>query len=66
MRANTPEKCAANVDIATKSTYLALVGNAAQLTGEALKINPADGSLLSGGEAAKLWSREYQRGWEVA
>jgi predicted dehydrogenase len=66
IRANAPQKCAANVDIATKSTFLALVGNVAQLTGEVLKINPSDGSLLSGGAAAKIWSREYQRGWEVA
>ena len=66
IRANTPEKCAANVDIATKSTFLPLVGNIAQTTGEVLKIDPESGSLVSGGEAAKLWGRAYEPGWEVA
>ena len=65
IRANDPGRCAANVDIATKSTYLALVGNVAQLSGEVVKVDPSTGALLSGGAAAKLWGREYQPGWEV-
>ena len=66
IRSNTPGKCAANVDIATKSSYLALMGNIAQTTGEVLKVDSGTGALLSGGESAGLWSREYARGWEIA
>ena len=66
IRANAPDKCAANVDIGTKSTFLALMGNIADTTREVLKVDPNTGALLSGGESAKLWSREYEKGWEVA
>ena len=65
IRAATPDRCSANIDVATKSTYLALVGNVAQLSGEVVKVDSATGALLSGGGAAKLWGREYQPGWEV-
>ena len=66
IRANDPMMARANAEVGTKSTFLALAGNVAQLTGEALSICPKTGKLLSGGEAAKLWGREYAKGWEVA
>lgn len=66
IRANDPLKACAHADIAVKSTYLALAANVAQLSGETLKTCPSTGRLLSGGEAAKLWGREYAKGWEVA
>ena len=44
----------------------ALMGNIAQTTGEVLKVDSGTGDLLSGGEASKLWGREYAKGWEVA
>lgn len=65
IRSNRPAAAHSNADIGTKSTYISLVGNVSQLTGETLKICPKTGRLLSGGEAAKLWSREYAKGWEV-
>ena len=66
IRANDPKLARAHAEIATKSTFLALAGNVAQTTGEALKIDPVTGRLLSGGAAANLWGREYEKGWEVA
>lgn len=66
IRANDQFKARANAEIAVKSTFLALSGNVAQLSGETLKLCPKTGALLSGGEAAKIWSREYAKGWEVA
>ena len=65
IRANDPKLARAHAEVATKSTFLALAGNVSQLSGETLKVSPSTGALLSGGAAAKLWSREYAEGWEV-
>lgn len=65
IRAADPLAARAHADIGTKSTFLSLAANVAQTTGETLKICPTTGKLLSGGEAAKLWSREYEKGWEL-
>ena len=65
IRAKTPQAAVANADIGVKSTYLALVGNISQLTGEALKIDPANGRPVGSKAAEALWSREYAKGWEL-
>ena len=65
IRANAPEKAAANADIGTKSTMLALLGNISQTTGEAIRVDPATGRMLNRGAAENLWSRVYAKGWEV-
>ncbi|MGN0832075.1 MAG: Gfo/Idh/MocA family protein [Kiritimatiellia bacterium] len=67
IRERNQRLCRANAEIAVKSTYLPLVGNIAQLTGELLKVDPATGRLLGASAAARnLWGREYAKGWEVA
>jgi hypothetical protein len=43
---------------------LVQLGNIAQRTGRALKIDPSNGHILNDKEAMKLWSREYEKGWE--
>ncbi len=48
-----------------KSTLLCHLGNIAWRTGEPLKINPANGRILNNKKAMKLWSREYEKGWEM-
>ncbi len=55
-----------NSDIVSghQSTLLVQLGNIAQRTGRTLNINPANGHILDDKEAMKLWSREYQPGWE--
>jgi predicted dehydrogenase len=47
-----------------QSTLLVQLGNIAQRTGRALKIDPSNGRILNDADAMKLWSREYEKGWE--
>ena len=47
-----------------QSTLLAQLGNIAQRSGRALKIDPTNGHILDDPEAAKLWTRDYEPGWE--
>ncbi len=47
-----------------QSTLLVQLGNIAQRTGRALKVDPSNGHILNDKEAMKLWSREYEKGWE--
>ncbi|MBC8004554.1 MAG: Gfo/Idh/MocA family oxidoreductase [Verrucomicrobia bacterium] len=48
-----------------KSTLLVQLGNIAQRVGRSLEINPENGHILKDNEASKLWSREYEKGWEM-
>ncbi len=48
-----------------KSTLLLQLGNIAQRTGRSLDINPENGHILKDKHANKLWTREYQKGWEL-
>jgi predicted dehydrogenase len=47
-----------------QSTLLVQLGNIAQRTGLTLNTDPKNGHILNNKEASKLWSREYQPGWE--
>jgi len=55
-----------NADILSghKSTLLVQLGNIAQRTGHTLNINPVNGHIQNDPVSEKLWSREYQPGWE--
>lgn len=55
-----------NADITSghKSTLLVQLGNIAQRTGHTLNIDPSNGHILNDPDAQKLWSREYEKGWE--
>lgn len=57
---------ALNSDILSghKSTLLCQLGNIAQRSGSALNIDPANGHILNNPAAQKLWSRDYEKGWE--
>jgi len=46
------------------STLLVQLGNICQQTGESLAIDPKNGHILKNKAANKLWSREYEKGWE--
>ncbi len=48
-----------------KSTLLVQLGNIAQRTGRSLDIDPSNGHIIHDREAGKLWSREYEKGWEM-
>ena len=47
-----------------RSTLLCHLGNIAHRTGRSLRCDPKDGRIVGDGEATKLWSREYEKGWE--
>lgn len=56
---------ASDIDSGHKSTLLVQLGNIAQRTGNSLDVNPANGHILNNRDAMKLWSREYEKGWEM-
>ncbi len=57
---------ALNSDILSghQSTLLVQLGNIAQRTGRTLNIDASNGRILHDKDAMKLWSREYEKGWE--
>lgn len=46
------------------STLLGQLGNIAHRTGRTLRIDQANGHIIGDPEASKLWTRDYQPGWE--
>jgi predicted dehydrogenase len=56
---------ASDIDSGHKSTLLVQLGNIAQRMGRSLTCNPANGHILKDREAMKLWSRAYEKGWEM-
>ena len=48
-----------------KSTLLPQLGNIAYRTGRAINCDPSNGHIKNDSEATKLWSREYEKGWEM-
>jgi predicted dehydrogenase len=48
----------------TKSTLLCHLGNIAYRTGQMIKCDASNGKILNDPAAMKMWSREYQPGWE--
>jgi predicted dehydrogenase len=48
-----------------KSTLLPQLGNIAYRAKRALNCNPATGRILNDKDAQKLWSRTYEKGWEL-
>lgn len=59
------EKLNAQILEGHKSTLLPQLGNISYRTGRALQCDPKNGHILNDAEAMKLWSREYQKGWEM-
>lgn len=54
----------ADVETGYKSTLLVQLGNISYRVGRTLNIDPKNGHILGDPEASKLWSREYEKGWE--
>jgi predicted dehydrogenase len=48
-----------------RSVLLCHLGNIAQKVGRTLEIDPVNGRILDDGEAMKMWSRDYEPGWEA-
>ncbi len=53
-----------DVELGHKSTVAMQLGNIAWRVGRDLKIDPKNGHIINDPEAAKLWSRTYEKGWE--
>ena len=51
------------IEEGAKSVLLGHLGNIAQWTGRALRIDAASGRITGDEEAMKLWQREYAPGW---
>jgi len=54
----------AEIETGYQSTLLCLLGSIAQRTGHTLHCDPKNGQILDDQQAAALWSREYEPGWE--
>jgi len=55
----------APIDGGHKSQLLCHLGNIAQRTEGSLRCDPQTGRIVGNAEAAALWSREYEPGWEA-
>jgi predicted dehydrogenase len=58
------EKLNAPIDQGHKSTLLGHLGNISLRVGRTLQLNKQNGHILNDTEAAKLWKRAYEPGWE--
>ncbi len=58
------EKQHSPIDEGHKSNLLCHLGNIAQEMGRVLKTNPRNGKILNDRKAMKMWSRDYESGWE--
>ncbi|MHA4845033.1 Gfo/Idh/MocA family protein [Flavitalea antarctica] len=63
IRGNT--KATASIEEGHKSVLLCHLSNIAQRTGTTLHCDPKNGHILNNKEAEKLWSRTYEKGWEI-
>ncbi|MBK0377860.1 Gfo/Idh/MocA family protein [Mucilaginibacter segetis] len=59
------EKLTQQIESGHKSTLIPQLGNIAQRVGRVLNCNPANGHILNDTEANKLWTREYEPGWNL-
>ena len=58
-------KLTADILTGHKSTVIAHLGNISQRVGRALVCDPQNGHIQNDKEAMQLWSREYDKGWQV-
>lgn len=58
-------KLKADIKTGHMSTLLVQLGNIAQRVGHSIDINPENGHILKDKKAQKLWSRSYEKGWEM-
>ncbi|HLW19081.1 MAG TPA: Gfo/Idh/MocA family oxidoreductase [Cyclobacteriaceae bacterium] len=58
------EKQNSPIEEGAKSTLLCHLANIASRTGEVLECDSSNGHITNSKKAKKLWSREYEKGWE--
>lgn len=54
-----------DIESGHKSTLLVQLGNISQRVGRSLKIDSKNGHILDDKDANKLWTRTYEKGWEI-
>lgn len=64
IRNDDPLSLNAEIEKGHKSTLLCHLGNIAHRTGRTVNCDPANGHIQGDQEAAALWTREYEPGWE--
>lgn len=64
VRANDPTMLHSEIEEGHKSTLLCHLGNIAHRTGDSLTCDPANGHIQKNEAAMKLWTRDYEPGWE--
>lgn len=64
IRNEKPLELNADIEIGHKSALLCHLGNIAHRTGRTIACDPQNGHVQGDAEAAKLWSRDYEPGWE--
>lgn len=64
IRNDTPRELNAEIEQGHKSTLLCHLGNIAHRTGRTLDCDSSNGHIREDQEATRLWSREYEPGWE--
>jgi len=62
---NSGTQLNADIDSGHKSTLLVQLGNIAQRTGNSLNVDSNNGHIINDDKAQKLWSRSYEKGWEM-
>ncbi len=55
----------ADINVGCISTTLAHLGNIAQRTKTTFRTDALNAHILDNPAASKLWSRKYQKGWEM-
>ncbi len=64
VRHDDPARLASEIEEGHKTTLLCHLGNIAHRTGTALECDTTNGHISNSAEAAALWRREYEPGWE--
>jgi predicted dehydrogenase len=64
IRKNDPSLLNSEIEEGHKSTLLCHLGNIAHRTGDSLRCDATNGHIQDNETAMKLWSREYEKGWE--
>jgi predicted dehydrogenase len=55
----------ADINVGCISTMMSHLGNISQRTNSTFETNPLNGRIQNNRAANKLWSRKYQKGWEM-
>ncbi len=64
IRSDRPLELNAEIEEGHKSTLLCHLGNMAHRTGHTIACDTQNGHVVGDDEAARLWRREYEPGWE--